>query len=311
MPEPTRVLVTGAAGQLGGELLALPWPDPFKVVGRTRGDLDISDRDAVWSAIDGGGYDIVVNAAAYTAVDRAESEIEAARAVNETGVGYLAEACAQSGAAMIHVSTDYVFDGTKELPYVENDEVRPLGAYGRSKAAGEEALRRALVEHVILRTAWVYSARGANFVKTVLRLMAERDELRIVADQRGTPTSAKDLARAIAEIARQLTGDDPAGGASPWGTYHCVNGGATTWHGFATEIVERAGPRLGRSPRVVPIATADYPTPARRPANSRLACAKLERRFGLVMRPWREALREVLDEVLRQEIHVSAEGQEA
>lgn len=288
-----RILVTGCAGQLGAELMALPWPRAFQVDGRNRETLDITDRGAVEATI-AGGYDLVVNAAAYTAVDRAESEPDAAHAVNERAVGYLAEACARAGATMIHISTDYVFDGTKADPYLEDDPVAPLGVYGRSKAAGEEVLRRILPRHIILRTSWLYAARGSNFVKTILRLAAERDELRIVADQQGTPTSAGDLARAVAAIANRI-----GGAGVPWGTFHCANSGATTWYELAEQIVRLAAPQIGRAPGVVPIATADYPTPAKRPANSRLDCGKLERSFGLAMRPWQEALQDVLDELCR------------
>ena len=199
---------------------------------------------------------------------------------------------------MIHLSTDYDFDGAKASPDLETDPVRPLGAYGRSKAAGEEVLRRSLPRHVILRTAWVYGVQGGNFVKTMLRLAAERDELRVVADQRGSPTSAADLAAAIASVAAQIGRvEQGRGEGSPWGTYHCTNAGATTWHGFAEEIVRLAAPSLGRTPRVTPITTAEYPTPATRPANSTLACGKLESRFGLKMRPWQEALAEVVREL--------------
>lgn len=295
VPEAPRILVTGAAGQLGRALMALDWPAGVSLEGRTRVELDISNRASVDAAF-AVPYDLVINAAAFTAVDRAESEAEQAFAINDTGVRNLADACARSGAAMIHVSTDYVFDGEKAEPYVEEDPVAPLGVYGRSKATGEAALRETLPRHVILRTAWVYDAQGPNFVKTMLRLGAERDLLRVVADQQGTPTAAGDLAAAIGTVAQSIL----AGGTeAAWGTYHCTNSGETNWHAFACEIFERAAPWLGRRPRVEAITTAEYPTPARRPANSRLDNGKLERSFGLRLRPWPEALDDTLAEIER------------
>src|SRR5439155_17347627 len=189
-------------------------------------------------------------------------------------------------------STDYVFDGKKHGPYREDDPVNPLGVYGRSKEAGDRAIREALAEHVILRTAWVYSAHGHNFVKTMLRLAGERPVLRVVADQTGSPTSAADIATAIVTVVRRV-----AAGRRQRGTYHFTGAGAVTWHGFAEAIFEMAAPWRGPPPRVEPIATADYPTPARRPANSVLDCRRIGEAFGVVPRPWREALAEVIREL--------------
>lgn len=203
-------------------------------------------------------------------MDRAETERDAAWAANCDGAAHIAASCRDMGIPLIHISTDYVFDGTKGGPYREDDPVNPLSVYGASKEAGERAVRDALREHVILRTAWVYSAHGHNFVKTMLRLAAECPALRVVADQTGAPTAAADLAAAIAHIATQI-----GAGNTAWGTYHFTGAGAVTWHGFAEAIFARAERWRGPKPRVEAIATAEYPTPARRPANSVLDCARI------------------------------------
>src|SRR6195256_2432767 len=223
-----KLLVPGAGGQVGRELSRLAWPADYRVATFDRAEVDITRKDAVTAAFDRERPDIVINAAAYTAVDRAESEPDAAWAGNCAGPGYLAAACRSAGIPLIHISTDYVFDGSKKGPYREDDPVKPLGVYGRSKEAGDRAVREALAEHVILRTAWVYSAHGHNFVKTMLRLGGERPVLRVVADQTGSPTSAADIAAAIAGVVRRI-----AAGGRHWGTYHFVGAGAVTWHGFA------------------------------------------------------------------------------
>jgi len=225
--------------------------------------------------------DLVVNAAAYTKVDLAETNIEEARRDNEIGPAVLAGACAAAGIPMVHVSTDYVFDGTKPDAYRETDPVCPISVYGRTKAAGEDAVRRKLKHHVILRTAWVYSEFGQNFLKTMLRLAETRDELRIVADQHGSPTSAREIAEAILHVAPALQRDQKLSG-----TYHFTADGFTTWHGFAGRVIEIAASITGRNPRVIPIMTAEYPTAAKRPANSRLDCRLFVETFGFSPRHW-------------------------
>jgi dTDP-4-dehydrorhamnose reductase len=230
---------------------------------------------------------LIINAAAYTAVDRAESEPDAAFAANADAPAHLAEAAAAAGASLIHLSTDYVFDGAKPVPYTEDDAVRPLGVYGASKAAGERAIRERLDRHVILRTSWVFGLHGANFVKTMLRLGHARARLDVVADQSGCPTGAADIAAAIHGIARQIL---LGSRTNAWGTYHFAGRGSTNWYGFAEAIFERAEPIWGRRPQVTPIATADYPTPARRPTNSILDCTRFDRIFALPRRPWPERL---------------------
>jgi len=283
------LLVTGANGQVGHALAAMASAD-LEIVALGRARLDVTDADAVRRLVEAHAPDAVVNAAAYTAVDRAEGEPDLAFAVNRDGPAHLAGACAEAGIPLLHVSTDYVFDGAKEGPYTEDDPVAPLGVYGRSKWEGEEAVRERLDRHVILRTAWVFSDHGHNFVKTMLRLAREREVLRVVADQHGGPTAASDIADALVAVARQVV-------AAPgrWGTYHVAGRPATTWHGFAEAIVEEArrhGPVAVRA--VEPIPTAAYPTPARRPAHSVLDTAKITAAFGVEAPDWRPALARVV-----------------
>jgi dTDP-4-dehydrorhamnose reductase len=275
------ILVFGGNGQLGRELSRAAGMRAVALHALSHSEADISDSAAVAGAIARHAPNVVVNAAAYTKVDLAETNIEEARQGNEIGPATVAAACAGAGIPMVHVSTDYVFDGSKEGAYLESDSVCPISAYGRSKAAGEDAVRRALSDHVILRTAWVYGEFGHNFLKTILRLAETRDELRIVADQHGSPTSAFELAEAILNVASALSRD-----RNLVGTYHFTAAGVTTWHGFASRIVEIAAPMTGRNPRVIPITTADYPTAAKRPANSRLDCRLSTEKFGFLPRHW-------------------------
>lgn len=277
------ILVFGGNGQVGQEIARASAQRNVPLIALTRAQADIADRAAVEDAIERHRPSLVVNAAGYTKVDLAETEVEAARQGNETGPAIIGAACAANGTPLVHLSTDYVFDGTKQGAYVEDDPVAPVGSYGRSKAAGEAAVRAANPLHVILRVSWIYGEFGQNFLKTILRLAATRDELRIVADQRGCPTSTRDLTGAILSIAPRLCARD-----SVWGTYHFAGSGVTTWHGFASRIVAAQAPLTGRSPRVTAITTAEYPTPARRPANSELDCSRFARTFGLRGRPWTE-----------------------
>lgn len=290
-----RILVVGSQGQVARELARAALPAGWSVETVGRPALDVADRAAVLDRVLASGASVVVNAAAYTAVDRAESEPELAHAVNADGAGFVAEAADRLGVPVVHISTDYVFDGTKAGAYVEDDPVRPLGAYGRSKEAGERAVRALAPRHVILRTAWVYSPFGHNFVKTMLRLARERDELRVVADQRGCPTAAGEIARAIVAIAGQIVDERDE---APWGTYHLAGAGETTWHGLAQAAIDRAAPAIGRHPPVRAITTEEFPTPTRRPANSVLDCTAVERAFGVRLRPWPEALAAVVAELV-------------
>jgi dTDP-4-dehydrorhamnose reductase len=290
-----KVLVLGTGGQLGFELMRASWPAGITVTGVAYPDFDLTRDGDVARVIGEHQPDMLVNATAHTAVDKAESEPELAFRLNRDGPADMAAACAARGIPLIHVSTDYVFDGTKPAPYTEDDPVCPIGVYGASKAAGEAAVRAALPRHLIFRTSWVYSAHGANFVKTMLRYGAEREEMRVVADQHGAPTAAADLAAAIVAMAERIQADP---GTVAWGTYHLTGGGATTWHGFAERIFQRLEARTGKRPRLTAIATTDYPTPAKRPANSRLDCSRVKERLGISCPPWEESLDRVLDELL-------------
>ncbi len=287
------LLVLGARGQIGSELCRHEGLNGPQVTGITHEELDITRRDDVLAAVRSSGCDAVVNAAGFTAVDRAEEESEAAFGVNCEGAGHVAEACQAAGVPLVHISTDYVFDGTKQGPYVEDDPVNPLGVYGSSKEGGERRVRAAGERHIILRTSWVFGMTGTNFVKTMLRLAGERDELSVVDDQYGCPTAAGDIALAILHLVPQLAD-------GRWGTYHFCGAGRTSWFDFATEIfAQRAKMTGGQGPELNPVPAADYPTPARRPANSELDCSRLAAAFGVTPRPWREGLAEVLKDILR------------
>lgn len=290
-----RVLVTGAGGQVGHALSRAAAPAGWRLVALGRAALDICDEAATERALDSSRPDVVINAAAYTKVDQAEFDRMDALLGNREGPARLAAATARREVPIVHISTDYVFDGTKDGAYVEDDPIAPLGVYGDSKAQGEAAVRDANPRHLIVRTSWVYAAHGHNFVHTMLRVGRERDTLRIVDDQTGAPTSAEDIARALLHVVGRL--DDA--GDDAWGTYHYAAEGSTTWHGFARAIFERATDLVGRSPRLEAIATSDYPTPARRPANSRLDCSRIERRFAAPRRPWEEGLQDVIDGIRR------------
>ncbi|WP_270935696.1 dTDP-4-dehydrorhamnose reductase [Falsiroseomonas oryzae] len=288
-----RVLIAGRAGQVARALLARLQPEGHEVTALEPPELDLTSRESIAAAMEAARPDLVVNAAAYTAVDKAEDQPDIARAVNATGAGWLAEAAAARGAPFVHFSTDYVFDGLKGAPYVETDATAPLGVYGATKEEGERAALTANPRSVVIRTAWVCSADGANFVKTMLRLAKEREELRVVADQYGAPTFAADLADAVTRMAPRLLAA-PAGDAA-FGLFHLSGAPHTTWHGFTAEILEQAARRGHPKPRLMPIATADYPTKARRPADGRLDCSKIGRVHGIAPADWRVSLARCLD----------------
>jgi len=291
----TCILLLGAGGQLGQEIVASASSYRVDVAARARDQTDIGAQAAVEDALRQTRPDLVVNAGAYTKVDEAESDADEAFRVNATGPGVIARACAGAGVPLIHVSTNYVFDGMKTSPYVETDPTAPLGVYGASKLAGEAAVRAHHKKHVILRTSWVYGRFGANFLKTMLRLADERDELRIVADQRGSPTNTVDLAHVIFELAPQLV----AGGEnSHWGTYHFTGDGETNWCQFADEILSRRAKWVGGRPKLTPITSAEYPTPARRPTYSVLDNGLFRATFQLKAQPWQHAVQRTVDALL-------------
>lgn len=297
-PAPRCVLVTGANGQLGSELRRAIWPDGWRVVGSDQDTLDLRDPAAIAATVaagqDGTPFAAVINSGAYTAVDKAEADAVTAWQINALAPAAFGAACAEAGVPLVQVSTDYVFAGDKSVEWEVSDPAGPLGVYGASKLGGELAVRTSGARAAIVRTAWVVSAHGANFVKTMLRLGAERDALRVVDDQRGSPTAAADLARAVATIAVRLAEDADA----PTGTFHFSGAGATTWADFAREIFRQSAARGGPSASVEGIPTSAYPTPARRPANSLLSHSAIRAAYGIAPRPWQAGLSDILDELI-------------
>ena len=295
-----RILLTGSNGQVGWELRRA-LASLGTLVAADRNVMNLADADSMRKVIRETKPQIIVNAAAYTAVDKAESDADLAMRINGVAPGILAEEARRCGALLIHYSTDYVFDGTKASPYSENDAPGPINCYGRTKLAGEEAIRAADPAYLIFRTSWVYAPRGNNFLRTMLRLAAERPELKIVDDQVGAPTSAKSIANMTAQVVEAVLRKDSAVKAS--GIYHFTASGAVSWFGFAQAIFTEAAARDSafKTPKLVAIPTEQYPLPARRPANSRLDCGKLKATFGVSAAPWETMLRECLEEIGNRE----------
>jgi len=305
-----RILITGATGQVGWQLQRTLAP-LGEVIACTRTELDLANPEATAKFVRELAPDLVANAAAYTAVDKAESEPDLAHVVNAVSPGLIAEELACTGGLLVHYSTDYVFDGTKTGPYIENDTTGPLNTYGRTKLEGEQRIAASGCAHIILRTSWVYDIRGKNFLRAVLRLAREREELTMVADQHGSPTWARAIAEATSQIVGRCTLRRDAPGWGYSGTYHLTAAGQTTWAGFAEQILEEytalaewpadtgewGSPLLAKG--VIPVTTAQFPTPARRPQNSVLSNAKLQDTFGLRLPDWQALLRLALQDAVR------------
>ncbi len=305
---PGVILLTGVNGQVGGECLPL-LQAMGEVVAPTRAELDMTDTEAVRAFVQRMRPRWIINPAAYTAVDKAESEAELAYAINSDAVKALAEEAAKLGAPILHFSTDYVFAGGGTEPWHEDDPTSPLGVYGASKLAGEEALAASGAPYMVFRTSWVYGPRGKNFLLTILRFAREKEEMKIVADQHGAPTSARDLARLVAHIVARFERESAVTGKPlaevfipSSGIYHACDAGFTTWYDFANEFTQRAqeAEPEQRFARLLPISTAEYPTPAKRPSNSRMDCGKLEKNLGFTMPSWQESTAEVMREVLKR-----------
>ena len=294
-----RILVTGKDGQVGGELARL-FPPDFEVVSAGRTRCDLSSQQAIRDLVRQVKPEVIVNAAAYTAVDKAESEPDLCFAVNAAAPRVLAEEAARLDALLVHYSTDYVFDGQKTEPYTESDPICPLGVYGASKAEGETAIAASAGRWLVLRTSWVYAPQGKNFLRTILRLAAERRELRVVDDQTGSPTSAESIAAATVRLVEKYATRQAA---VPSGVYHMTASGSTSWCGFARAILDRANlesanlDAAGPNPQIVAISTAEYPTPARRPKNSVLSNEKFAQAFDFRLTPWQEQLERVIERV--------------
>lgn len=288
----SAILLFGAAGQVGTTFLSRA-DNSHDLLGFAHGELDICDETAVRSAICDRRPAAIINAAAYTAVDKAEIEVERAFAVNRDGARILALAAAEASVPILHLSTDYVFAGNKRSPYAEEDAICPLNVYGESKAAGEQAIREACPRHIILRTSRVYSAIGNNFLRTMLRLARERSEIRVVDDQIGSPTAARDIARCVLNIVAQIRKPD----FDKWGTYHYRGADIVSWFEFAKRIFAEAQAHGRPTPRLIPITTADYPTAARRPVYSVLDAIKLRNAFGIELRSLNDGIRDCLDTI--------------
>lgn len=290
-----NILVIGASGQLARSLVEED-SDNVVISSVGRPEIDLTKPETLKDVFSQKKPDIVVNASAYTAVDKAENEQEIAFMINATGVGHLASLCEQYLIPLIHVSTDYVYDGTKQTPYLESDPLAPLGIYGASKLKGEQKVAACCARHIILRTAWVYSPFGNNFVKTMLRLAENHKEISVVGDQIGSPTYAPHLARAIIKIAKQVVNEGK--NSNFWGIYHASGSGEASWYEFANEIFKNSATYSAQAPTVKQITTSEYPTPAKRPANSRLDCTKLQKIFNIKLPDWREGTNECVKRLL-------------
>ena len=291
-----KILLLGKNGQVGWELVRTLLP-LGEVIALDRQQMDFTHIEALRQTIQTIRPDVIVNAVAYTAVDKAESDQESAFLCNATAVDAIAQEAKKISALLIHYSTDYIFDGTKNASYLEDDAVNPLNVYGKSKLAGENAIIASGVDYLIFRTTWVFAARGQNFLKSILRLAAERDTLNIVADQIGAPTWARVIAQTTAHIVEQVK-QERQNKLFVSGVFHLTSAGDTSWHGFTQKIVEFASPHCQLKTRVIsPIATSDYPTPAKRPLNSRLCTDKLTQRFGIVMPTWETSLKLCMEEL--------------
>jgi dTDP-4-dehydrorhamnose reductase len=290
-----KILITGADGQLGRELINQGQLKGFCVQAPSEDDMDITDLEKIDRYMAFHQPEVVINAAAYTQVDKAESEAALAFAVNTTGSANLARMCAKNKIPLVHISTDYVFDGQKGTSYLETDAISPVGVYGRSKADGEIEIRSHLKEHIILRTSWLYGIHGHNFAKTMLKLATTKPKIRVVADQYGSPTNAADLAQTILIISDRMQFNDDV----DWGTYHYCGQGVISWYNFAEKIIGLA--RLYadvKTTRIEPIATADYPTRAVRPIYSALDCSRIQKHFGINPKPWQKSLEITIKELL-------------
>jgi len=288
------ILIIGNKGQLGWALEKQAAMEGIYTFGVDLPELDLTVHEAVRQLVGRDRFSAVINSAAYTAVDKAESDVDTAFAANRNGVAHLAGACAEKSIPLIHISTDYVFNGKSDVLYKPDDPIDPLGVYGHSKAEGEKEVRRRLPKHLIIRTSWLYGIHGNNFVKTMIRLAKERKELRVVDDQKGCPTFAGDLADVILKVVEHLSHDQNV----KWGTYHYCNTGVTTWYHFAQKAIELASEHEKMAvEKISPITTTEFPTPAPRPAFSGLDCGSFESAFGVEMHPWEESLKRMINQL--------------